>query len=221
MATSTGGILNEINRVLQLSTRNKTVPVSDLIKAHEPGTPRALELLIADHRTPGCPCGLHSKGTVQEFGQTLYEAQLRPDAQVILKTANQPVQSLAECLRWCYCLYVTHSFNGHAMEVKAIDSAIKKLPHWMSVRSASQYEDFSLRIDILLHGRGKTSAIQVKPETYRFVPPDTRAIDAAANARFGHPVFYLFYDSSHEFPDADDVFARIAEHHEDASSPGK
>ncbi len=213
---SLSAILNRINATYRLSAKNRTVPVIALIDAHQPSGPVALEGLIADHCLPGCPCGLHSNGTVQDFGRKLYEAQFQPKGQSILN--NAPEGSLQDCVDWCYDLFVLKSLKGHNMEIRAIHMANQHLPHWMSVSKASEFQDFTFRIDILLHGRGKTSAIQVKPDSYRNVDPSIRAIDAAANRQFGNPVHYLYYDSDLEFYGANDIFARIADHHESAGS---
>lgn len=208
---SLSSALNRITSTYTLTARNKTVPVMALIAAHQPSNPVTLTGLIADHRFPGCPCGLRSKGTVQDFGEKLYEAQFKPKGQLILDGA--PEGSLQDCVDWCFDLFVLKSLKGNDMEIRAVHLAIQHLPPWISVRRASEFQDFSFRIDILLHGRGKTSAIQVKPDSYRKIDRGIQAIDTAANHQFGNPVHYLYYDSDLEFYGADDVFARIANHH--------
>ena len=71
----TGGKLNFLNGKYGISAPNRSVPVMKLIREHKPKSPNELKKLIEEHFKNDCKCGIKSKGTVEDFGKNLYEAQ--------------------------------------------------------------------------------------------------------------------------------------------------
>ncbi|MEZ5047027.1 MAG: MjaI family restriction endonuclease [Chitinophagaceae bacterium] len=154
----TGELLNELNGKMGISTPHHSVPIMKLIRQHKPKSKDELVQLIANHAKEKCPCGIISKGTVEQFGKNLFNAQK--------KIWGHEKFSLQTCIQWEYDLFVTQSLKGNLMEQQALLKLQQsQLP--FSVEEAEGYLDEELRIDLILKLESKIyGGIQVKPETH-------------------------------------------------------
>jgi len=116
----TGGELNILNGGKRgISAPDKSVPIMKLIKVHKPKSKEELVTLIKEHFIKKCECGIVSKGTIEDFGQNLYDAQL--------PMWGEHKYTLQECITWEYHLFVTQSLKGDLIENKAKDILSKEL----------------------------------------------------------------------------------------------
>lgn len=186
----TGGPLNELNGKMGISAPNRSVPVMKLIKTHQPKSKDELVELIRYHHENDCSCGIKSQGTVTDFGNNLYESQL--------KYWGKYRFTLQQCIQWEYDLFVVQSLKGGIIEKRAIRELTQLLPEF-NVTEAVGYLDEELRIDILLQKNGEARAgIQVKPVTFKYMRAEVINFNRIANQKWNHPVFYLYYDESGE-----------------------
>ncbi len=76
---TTGGLLNTLNGKYGISSPTRSVPVMKLIRTHKPQSHKELSTLINSHvgSECECECGIKSKGTIKDFGTSLYNAQAK------------------------------------------------------------------------------------------------------------------------------------------------
>lgn len=202
----TGGPLNVLNgRIAGISAPHNSVSVSGLIRSHSPKSESELEGLIASHIGGGCSCGIESKGTVQDFGRNLYEAQKIHWGEYRF--------SLVECIQWEYDLFIIQMLKGATMEDKGMAELSHLLPDELLVRASSSFVDEELRVDLeVLHGDEAVAGVQVKPESFSRVDGGIRGFNKTANAQYGKPVLYLYYNYETElFANLDAVVASVRE----------
>jgi len=199
----TGGLLNQLNGKYGISAPHKSVPVMKLIKAHRPKSRDELCGLIRFHHENNCPCGVKSQGTVEDFGKKLYQAQLREWGTYRF--------TLQECVQWEYDLFVVQSLKGTQVEEAALAFFQKNLAcAGLSVSKAEGYVDEELRVDLIVSQQEKTlCGIQVKPLTFNKMREGVITFNKAANAKWGKPVFYLFYDENERFTNTEEVAAGV------------
>jgi len=137
----TGGELNKLNGDCGISAPNNSVPVMKLIKIHKPKSNDELVQLIKDHSINRCECGVVSKGTIEDFGINLYDAQL--------SMWGVHKYSIQKCITWEYHLFVTQSLKGNFMEDRARDELSKKLKD-LTVEKTDDYFDEEFRIDLVI-----------------------------------------------------------------------
>jgi hypothetical protein len=197
----TGGELNNLNGKYGISAPYKSVPVMKLIKEHRPKTKEELYELIRYHHENNCTCGVKSQGTVEDFGKNLYDAQIRE--------WGHYKYSLQECVQWEYDLFVIQSLKGTDIENKAVFALQTELKEY-KVIVAEGFVDEELRIDlIVLHNGIEKCGIQVKPHTFNYMRPGVKTFNKAANAKWGKPVHYLYYDENESFRNLPDVIELI------------
>lgn len=183
----TGGLLNVLNGKAGISAPQNSVSVSGLVKAHHPKSADELERLIADHVGGGCFCGIVSKGTVQDFGRNLYEAQKR--------YWNEYRFSLQDCIQWEYDLFILQMLKGTLMEDKCRSELKKRLGTNFFIENTTLYVDEELRIDLeIRRNKERIAGIQVKPVSYRNVRQNVQLFNEKANEKYDKPVLYAFYD---------------------------
>jgi hypothetical protein len=203
--TYTGGPLNELNGKRGISAPINSVPVMKLIKVHNPRSKEELVNLIKAHYEDECPCGIHSKGTIEDFGRKLFDSQI--------KYWGQQRFSLRECIQWEYDLFVVQSLKGHLVELNAIKLLSEGLIG-CSIEAAEGYLDEELRIDVIIKAAGKElCGIQVKPSTFNHMRPEVISFNHAANTRWGYPVFYLFYNEIEEFTNLSKILSEVQKLH--------
>ena len=197
----TGGPLDELNGKMGISAPFKSVPVMKLIRAHNPKSKEELVELIKWHFENTCECGVKSKGSIESFGENLYNSQV--------KYWGKVKYSLVECIQWEYDLFVVQSLKGGILEKKAIDE-LKKVFPLINFEEAEGYLDEELRIDILLKRNGEEFAgIQVKPATFKLMRSEVITFNKAANKRWSNPVFYLYYDNHEDFLNMDEIIKEV------------
>lgn len=198
---NTGGPLNELNGKMGISAPFRSVPVMKLIKNHRPKSKEALVQLIEYHYKNECKCGIVSKGTIEMFGKNLYEAQI--------KYWGEYRYSLRECIQWEYDLFVVNSLRGGRIEKEAIKLISQKLPSY-TINEAEGYLDEELRVDVIINKNDLVvGGIQVKPLTYKFMREGVILFNKIANAKWGKPVFYLFYNPADKFVNLESVIDEI------------
>lgn len=190
----TGGELNELNGKMGISNPSASVPVMKLIKTHNPKSRDALVQLIEYHKTNKCSCGIISTGTVREFGERLYESQK--------KYWGEYKYSLEQCIQWEYDLFVVQSLKGGIIEKKAIKLLQQSLSNHI-IEEAQGYLDDELRIDLIVYDTNRKilGGIQIKPKTFNSMRPEVLFMQKKQNLKWGHPVWFLFYNKDETFVD--------------------
>lgn len=201
MAAYTGGELNKLNGDYGISAPYKSVPVMKLIKVHRPKSKDELYELIKVHYETSCECGVKSQGTVEDFGRNLYEAQKQ--------AWGQYKHTLQECIQWEYDLFVIQSLKGTLIENRAL-TELKNLLKEFEFSEAEGFVDEELRIDLIISKAGNQIAgIQVKPRTFNLMREGVITFNKAANAKWGKPVFYLFYNDQEQFININEIVEQI------------
>lgn len=196
----TGGELNALNGEYGVSAPNNSVPVMSLIKKHKPKSREELYNLIKYHFENNCNCGIKSKGSIEDFGKNLYNAQF--------KKWGFYKYSLNECIQWEYDLFVIQSIKGSTIENKAISKL--KVSITFDIEEAKGFVDEELRIDLIVkEGHNEIAGIQVKPHTYNYMREGIKKFNQISNSKWGKPVFYLFYDQNENFINLDEVIKLI------------
>jgi hypothetical protein len=192
--TYTGGELNELNGKMGISNPSTSVPVMKLIKTHNPKSKDALVQLIEYHKINMCSCGIISKGTVKEFGEWLFKSQK--------KYWGQYKYTLEQCIQWEYDLFVVQSLKGGIIEKKASKLLQESLSNHI-IEEAQGYLDDELRIDLIVYDLKKNivGGIQVKPKTFNSMRSEVLFMQKKQNSKWGHPVWFLFYDKDETFKD--------------------
>lgn len=190
----TGGELNELNGKMGISNPSASVPVMKLIKTHNPKSRDALVQLIEYHKTNKCSCGIISTGTVREFGERLYESQK--------KYWGEYKYSLEQCIQWEYDLFVVQSLKGGIIEKKAIKLLQQSLSNHI-IEEAQGYLDDELRIDLIVYDTNRKilGGVQIKPKTFNSMRPEVLFMQKKQNLKWGHPVWFLFYNKDETFVD--------------------
>jgi hypothetical protein len=197
----TGGPLNDLNGKMGISAPHKSVPVMKLIRAHKPKTRDELYSLIKSHFEKNCKCGIQSRGTVEDFGRKLYEAQLT--------CWGEHKYSLKECIQWEYDLFISQSLKGNRIERKAICELSGKIQD-LVFEEAEGYLDEELRIDILIkRDEQPIAGIQVKPISFLKMREEVINFNKTANQKWGKPVYYLFYDDREIFTNMKEIMVGI------------
>jgi hypothetical protein len=193
----TGGPLNELNGKMGISAPHKSVPVMKLIKAHNPKSKEELVELIKWHSENKCECGVVSQGTVESFGNNLYDSQILYWGEIRY--------GLQECIQWEYDLFVVQSIKGGVVEEKAIEQLQKMISSYTFIE-AKGFLDEELRIDIIINKKEEeVGGIQVKPATFILMRREVVTFNKNANQKWGKPVFYLFYDDKEKFMNLDEL----------------
>ena len=193
----TGGPLNELNGKMGISAPHKSVPVMKLIKAHNPKSKEELVELIKWHSEHTCKCGVVSQGTVETFGENLYNSQIPYWGKI--------KYCLKDCIKWEYDLFVVQSLKGGIIEKKAIEKLNQIVPTY-SFTESEGYLDEELRIDIIIKKKGKeVGGVQVKPSTFKLMRKEVITYNKNANQKWGKPVLYLFYDDNEELVNLSEI----------------
>lgn len=197
----TGGLLNLLNGKMGISAPQKSVPVMALIRKHNPKSKEELIQLIESHYSNSCVCNIVSQGSVKDFGNNLYNAQI--------EYWGEYKFSLKECIQWEYNLFVVNSLRGGIVEKKAIE-ILKFKNSIFDFKESEGYLDENLRIDILIINNGiEVGGIQVKPESFNRMRKEVLYINKKGHQQWGKPVFFLFYDENENFTNMDFIIKTI------------
>lgn len=195
---NTGGLLNELNGQMGISAPSKSVPVIKLINTHQPKSYDELEQLIEYHYLHDCDCGIKSQGTVRDFGQNLYNAQMT--------YWGKTVFTLEECIQWEYDLFIINSLKGSKMEMAAMNELQKIIPYQYEVKKTEGIVDENCRVDLeVIKDNMVLLGIQVKPCSYVFTNEHVQKSNDNKNLRYDHDVFYLYYDNKNVFVNIDEI----------------
>ncbi len=199
----TGGPLNKLNGKAGISAPYRSVPVSKLVRKHNPKSAAELEKLIEEHVGGGCSCGVISQGTIQDFGKNLYEAQK--------EYWGEYKFTLDECIQWEYDLFILQMLKGTRMEDKCKEELTSKLGKDYSVKDTSNFIDEELRVDLEVYrGEKLIAGIQVKPESFNKVRSSVQLFNKNANEQYGYPVLYADYNYEKEkFLELDEITTEI------------
>jgi hypothetical protein len=198
----TGGPLNKLNGTYGISAPSKSVPVMRLIKIHKPKSKEELVKLIKSHSQKECSCGIKSQGSIEDFGNNLYDVQI--------KAWGKHKFSLKECINWEYNLFIVQSLKGNHIEEKAKNEMGVKLDP-IKIIDAEKYLDEEIRIDLEVRKKGKLIAgIQVKPSSYHFMRKNVKQMNQYRNSLVKYPIFYLYYNyNSEEFFNVENIINKI------------
>lgn len=199
----TGGELNLLNGKYAISAPTNSVPIMKLIKIHQPKSRDELYGLIQYHFEADCPCGIKSKGRIEDFGKQLFDAQL--------KEWGHYKYSLTECIQWEYDLFVVQSLKGNNLENK-VKEALQKILKTveLEIHFAEGFIDEELRVDLLV-SKNNTDicGIQVKPASYNKMRKGVILHNKKSNEKWGKPVFYLFYSDKEKLINTDEIITDI------------
>jgi len=98
-----GSELNRLNAKYRVTSPKNSVPIMKLLKYHKPTSEHELCLLIENHITEKCECGVKSKGTVEDFGKTLFEKQIDEWGEYKF--------SLEDCIKFEYDLFIRQTLR--------------------------------------------------------------------------------------------------------------
>lgn len=200
--SKTGGDLNKLNGKYGISAPKNSVPIQKLIENHNPESPEELVDLIKYHYEYDCKCGLKSKGTIEDFGRNLYEAQR--------KEWGEYRFSLERCIEFQYYLFVIQSLGGHQMEKKAKEKLEKEIKQ-INVESTNQFYDEELRIDFIIKkDEDIIAGVQVKPESFKNIRMNVKKMHKNKNSKVDHPVYYLYYRDD-EFTNLEEIIHELKE----------
>ncbi len=199
----TGGPLNKVNSKCGISAPNKSVSVSGLIKAHNPKSAEELERLIALHSKEICKCGIVSKGTIEDFGRNLYNAQK--------EYLGEYKYSVEECIQWEYDLFILQMLKGKTMEDNCLSELKKMLGSQYNINLTSYYVDETLRVDLeVTKNNNIIAGIQVKPSSFNQIRESIRIFNMEANKKYSKPVLYVYYEyDSEQFLNLNKVVTEI------------
>ncbi|MDC6467598.1 MjaI family restriction endonuclease [Flavobacteriaceae bacterium] len=202
MIAYTGGELNELNGKMGISDPKRSVPIMRLIRNHKPKSKDALVQLIEYHKNNKCDCGVIRTGTVLEFGERLYDSQI--------KYWGEQRYTLAQCIQWEYDLFVVQSLKGGMMEKKALIMLQKELPN-LYFEEAEGYLDDELRVDLLVFDKNKNikGGIQVKPKTFKSMRPEVLFMQKKQNDKWNYPVWFLFYNKDESFHEIQELIEKL------------
>ena len=198
----TGGKLNELNGKMGISDPKQSVPVMKLIKIHGPKSKDALVDLIEYHKNSTCKCGIISTGTVKEFGERLFESQI--------KYWGEYKFTIEQCIQWEYDLFVIQSLKGGLIEKVALRKLRNLSPKNIFVE-AEGYLDDELRVDIVVNDSNNNilGGIQVKPKTFKNMRPEVLFMQKKQNQKWGHHVWMLYYDRDENFTNIEEIAKEI------------
>jgi hypothetical protein len=200
---STGGELNKLNHKYGCSRGNRTVPVMKLIKNHRPSSREELVELIEYHIDGNCECGVVAKGGLCDFTNILYEAQIQE--------WGEYRYTFEQCYAWVFELFITNSLKGASAEYKARDILSQYLKGF-KVSLTTGVIDSEMRVDLIISLNDYiVCGIQVKPTSYRYCDTTIKQGNIDVNDRFGHPVFYFYFDNNMEFVNTTDILYSIRE----------
>lgn len=198
----TGGELNELNGKMGISAPYKSVPVMKIIKYHQPKSKDALVQLIEYHKINNCECGAKSTGTVREFGERLFDSQL--------KYWGKNKYTLEQCIQWEYDLFVVQSLKGGNIEKDAIIKLKLALKNYI-IEEAEGFLDDELRVDIVVYDYSKNiiGGIQVKPNTFKKMRSEVVFMQKKQNSKWGHPVWMLYYNKDETYENLEVIINSI------------
>lgn len=195
---NTGGLLNELNGKMAISSPKNSVPVIKLINVHQPKSYDELESLIEYHYTHDCDCGIKSKGTVYDFGKKLYDSQKDYFGDILF--------TLEECVQWEYDLFIINSLKGNIMEHKAITELKQWLPMDYDVVKSNNLIDEEYRVDLeIVKNDELLLGIQVKPYTYKYARDNVKGFNETRNSQYTNKVAYYYYDENGIFINIDEI----------------
>lgn len=200
----TGGELNKLNGMMGISSVENSVPIMKLIDNHKPKSEGELVKLIEHHVGGADCCDVVSRGTIQDFGRELYDAQE--------EMWGEKRYSLEECIIWEYDLFIVQSMKGNTMESKAIDELRDRLTFCNAeVTRAGTTIDSEYRIDLIVkQGEIIISGIQVKPTSYNTARDEVKLRHEQSNQMFKQEVLYLYYEyETEEFTNIDGVVEEL------------
>ena len=119
--------MNELNGKHGISAPENSVPVIKLIREHCIMVCSTLSYEIKRHSEERCYCGIISRGTVDSFGDNLYQAQF--------DEWGEESYSLAEWRRWIFVLFVVNSLKGNKLERHVAAFNKRDLPHLKIVKT--------------------------------------------------------------------------------------
>lgn len=199
--TYTGGPLNSLYGQSRASDPKESIHVMSLIREHDPSTPDDLYKAINRHYHDTCGCGIEGGGTVEEYGDWLYEAQH--------DVWDEYRFDRETCRQWIYDLFIMQSLKGHNIEREA-----KKLfERSFDVSDVADFADNEYRVDLIVENDGGPIAgLQVKPESYKEMRDSVKDRNKEAHDSIDEPVFYLYYDYDTEtFTNAERVLSDMYE----------
>ena len=219
MVLPTGGALNALNERHRVNARSNSVPVMQLVRNHNPRTPRQLKELIEMHYLQPCACGVVSQGPVERFTMNLFEAQFK-DA-VFLDQHSR--HSWEQCFEFTHALFCVAPLRGDRQERKSQSVVCEALD--AVVRSHFQIRENDAirrclvrdRLHICRHAFARRClGVQVKPAT---CPRDILRYNAKKAKRARHELLFHIYDTDGSFQrDSTDAIVTFLSRLCDASS---
>ena len=214
---STDSPLYRLNKKHDISAPENSVPVTKLIRVHQPRNRTELFALFKSHVDCECECGIKSKGTIKDFGVNLYNAQI--------DEWGQHIFTLKECIQWEFDFFLLLSGfpNGNTIVEKAIlyiRNFVEKHPEYQSDGFwAISKCTGNHGVDILVSPADPKREvypfptecyIKVEPKIYKYMEGSIKRVDETCDGLFNAtPVFCLYYDEDSKFINFDNVIELV------------
>jgi len=205
---ATGGPLNRLNELNRCNARANSVPIMSLLDAHPTDDPEVLKQCIEEHACIECECGIKSKGPVEKFALSLFDAQFTP--------ASAPWRqkygtfSYDDCFKFQRALFCEAPIRGRRFEMKSrgiVERLLRAKYPTIKTRKASGFEDASLGIDYLVSVAPSLDVllgIQVKPHSAMMMG-SVLNMHARKHEKCTFPVFFHVYRADASFDDIEGI----------------
>jgi hypothetical protein len=179
--------LNVLNMNQGVFRADRSLHVMKLVRAHRPTSERDLFKIINDHYGVYCPlCGQLSVDTIDGYALKLFESQ-----EAEWKEAKF---TYTQCYSWTVGYFVTRSYKGWYCE-QTIIAHLETLIVPLTVSESSHHTDQVMRVDAEVMNKDRiVCGLQIKPESYMYVPDYIKNDIAKAHEQYPRPVFTILYE---------------------------
>jgi len=203
---ATGGPLNWLNEKSRCNSRANSVPIMSLLEAHPTDDPEVLKRCIEDHAFIECECGIKSRGPIEKFALSLFEAQFTPLALDWKK--KHGTFSYDECLKFQHALFCEAPIRGRLFEMKSrciVECLLKERYPTVKTRKATVHEDLDLGVDYIAYVPPAVNilvGVQVKPHSAMSMK-NVLKMHTEKHKKCTFPVFFHVYHPNGAFDDID------------------
>ena len=202
----TGGPLNWLNEKSRCNSRANSVPIMSLLESHPTDDSEVLKKCIEEHAYTECECGIKSKGPVEKFALSLFEAQFSQWATEWRK--KNGTFSYDDCLKFQHALFCEAPIRGRLFEMKSrsiVERLLKERYPAVKTRKATLSEDLDMGVDYMVYVPPLDDillGIQVKPHSAMQMMSVLR-MHTEKHKKCQFPVLFHVYHSNGKFDDID------------------
>ena len=201
---ATGGPLNWLNERSRCNSRANSVPIMSLLDAHPTHDPEVLKKCIEEHAFSECTCGIKSKGPIEKFALSLFEAQFAPFAQEWKR--KHGTFSYEDCLKFQHALFCEAPIRGRLFEMKSrliVEGLLRDSFPSVKTRKATVFEDADLGVDYVVFVPPSVDilmGVQVKPQSAMNIH-NVLKMHTEKHKKCKFPVVFHVYQSNGAFDD--------------------